>query len=90
VSSRTAGTILLTKLGLEFMIAVSVFLPELLAAQFATRLRRYLAADADVPHLRRMRSAFLYCGQNPTTTREIPGCSCGGERIRSSGPTVPR
>ena len=50
MSSRTARTILLMKLCLEFIIAVSVFLPELLPAQFATRLRIYLAADADVPH----------------------------------------
>ena len=35
-------------------------------------------------------SVLSYCGPNPATTTEIPRCSCGGERIRSSGPTVPR
>jgi hypothetical protein len=38
------------KLCLEFIITVSVFLPELLPAQIAARLRIYLTPDPDVLH----------------------------------------
>jgi hypothetical protein len=38
------------KLWSELIVAVSVSLRELLPAQFATRLRIYLAPDADVTH----------------------------------------
>ena len=46
-SSRTARTVLLMKLCLEFIIAVSVFLPELLPTQLATRLKMSLAEDLE-------------------------------------------